>query len=207
MVPETTKAPSAVVESSLFSDESRFNLSRSDGRTRVYRRKGERYADCCVVERDRFGGGSVMVWAGICGCHRTDLITIEGNLTAQRYCDEILEPTVRPFMEGHLDHRFQQDNARPHSARITRQYFDDHDIDVLPWPANSPDLSPIEHLWDEMERRLRILDPQPETLDQLRASLIRVYNDIPQAFIRNLINSMRRRIRAVLDANGGHTRY
>ena len=67
----------------MFSDESRFNLSRSDGRARVYRRKGERYADCCVIERDRFGGGSVMVWAGICGCHRTNLIIVDGNLNAE----------------------------------------------------------------------------------------------------------------------------
>ena len=87
------------------------------------------------------------------------------------------------------------------------QYLQDHDIDVLPWPANSPDLSPIEHLWDEMERRLSKLDPQPANLDQLRESCIRVYNEIPQAFIRNLINCMRRRINAVIKANGGHTMY
>ena len=49
----------------LFTDESRFTLYRADGRRRVYRRRGERFADACVVERDRFGGGSVMVWGGI----------------------------------------------------------------------------------------------------------------------------------------------
>jgi hypothetical protein len=148
-----------------------------------------------------------MVWAGICGCYRTNPVVVEGNLNAQRYCDEILDPHVRPFMEGHLDHRFQQDNARPHTARIITQYFQDHDIEVLPGPANSPDLLPIEHLWDEMERRLRTLNPQLANLDQLRDALVRVYEEVPQAFICQLLNSMRRRLNTVIDAQGGHTAY
>ena len=49
----------------LFSDECRFNVSHADGPERVYRRRGERFADACVLERDRFGGGSVLVWGGI----------------------------------------------------------------------------------------------------------------------------------------------
>ena len=70
----------------LFSDESRFSIHRSDGRVRVYRRRNERYADCCVLERDRFGGGgSVMVWAGIAHGYRTPLVVINGNLNAQQY--------------------------------------------------------------------------------------------------------------------------
>ena len=65
----------------LFSDESRFALSNSDGRIRVYRRRNERYADCCVLQRDRFGGGaSVMVWAGKSYGYRTQLVVIDGNL-------------------------------------------------------------------------------------------------------------------------------
>ena len=60
----------------LFLDESRFHLSHSDGRARGYRRQNERYADCCVQERDRFGGGSVMVWAGITSRRRTNLVFV-----------------------------------------------------------------------------------------------------------------------------------
>ena len=59
--------------------------------------QGELYADCCVAEHDRFGGGSVMVWGGISMTGKTDLHVIAGNLTAIRYRDEVLDPIVRPY--------------------------------------------------------------------------------------------------------------
>ena len=74
----------------LFTDESRFTLYHADGRRRVYRRRGERFADACVVERDRCGGGSVMVWGGIAHGIKSQLIIVAGNMTAVRYRDEIL---------------------------------------------------------------------------------------------------------------------
>ena len=63
----------------LFSDESRFNLSHNDGRIRVFKRRGERFADSCLIERDRFGGGSVMVWGGIMGRRKTNLIVVRAT--------------------------------------------------------------------------------------------------------------------------------
>ena len=66
----------------LFSDESRFNLFNADGRIRVYRRRGERLAPNCIQEVQPFGGGSVMVWAGICGETRTRLVVIRVNFNA-----------------------------------------------------------------------------------------------------------------------------
>ena len=82
----------------LFTDESRFCVDFHDGRRRVWRMRGERYADCCVSEHDRFGGGSVMIWTGISigGC--TDLHVINDNLTSAIYRDVILHPIVRPYM-------------------------------------------------------------------------------------------------------------
>ena len=66
----------------LFSDESRFNLSHHDGRIRVFRRRGERFVDNCLIERDRFGGRSVMVWGDIIGRTKTNLIVVQGSLNA-----------------------------------------------------------------------------------------------------------------------------
>ena len=76
----------------LFTDESRFTLCRADGRRRVYPRRGERFADACVVERDRFWGDSVLVWGGIAHGIKSQLIIVAGNMTAARYRDEILHP-------------------------------------------------------------------------------------------------------------------
>ena len=79
----------------------------------------ERFVDNCLLERDRFGGGSVMVWGGVMGGRKKDLIVIPGILNAQRYITEVLGPVVIPFLNqnpGTLMH----DNARPHTARLTQ---------------------------------------------------------------------------------------
>ena len=103
----------------LFSDESRFNLSHHDGRILVFSR-GERFADNCLIERDRFGGGSVMVWGGIMGRRKTNLIVVQGNLNAQGYINQILQPEAVPFLQRHGPAILMHDNARPHVARIYR---------------------------------------------------------------------------------------
>ena len=81
----------------LFTDESRFSLYHSDGRIRVYRRNGEIYANTCVREYGRFGGGSVMVWGGISHGFKTPLVVINGALNGLGYRDNILIPHVIPF--------------------------------------------------------------------------------------------------------------
>jgi hypothetical protein len=97
-----------------------------------------------------------MVWGGITAHSRTPLVILAGNLTGMRYRDEIVQPYVIPFIQAQANNvTFQQDNARPHVARVVRAYLTQQNVDLLPWPAVSPDLSPIEHVWDEMERRLR----------------------------------------------------
>lgn len=189
----------------LFTDESRFTLQRADGRKRVYRRRGERYADACVVERDRFGGGSVMVWGGIAYGHKMPLIVINGNLNAVQYRDRILS-TVAPYVQQH-QLTLQQDNARPHVARICRDYLQAQHVDPLEWPPYSPDLSPIEHLWDEIDRRIRRRPQAPQNLQQLTDAIIEEWDRLPQRKINTLVLSMHKRIRAATLARGGHTRY
>ena len=138
----------------LFTDESRFTLYRADGRRRVYRRRGERFADACVVERDRFVGGSVMIWGGIAHGIKSQLIIVAGNMTAVRYRDEILRPVAVPLVQQR-NLILQQDNARPHVARVCQDFLANNNIAPLAWLPYSPDLTPIEHMWDELDRRVR----------------------------------------------------
>ena len=109
-----------------------------------------RFADVNVVNRVPHGGGGVMVWAGISYGQRTQLHFIDGNLNAQRYRDEIPRPIVVPFIRHH-HLMFQHDNARPHVARICTQFLEAENVPVLPWPAYSPDMSPIELVWDALD--------------------------------------------------------
>ena len=169
-------------------------------------RRGERFADVCVVERDRFGGGSVMVWGGIAYGIKSQLIIVAGNMTAVRYRGEILRPVAVPLVQQR-NLILQQDNARPHVARVCQDFLANNNIAPLAWPPYSPDLTPIEHMWDELDRRVRKRRNPPATLAQLRNALIDEWNNIPMRTVNALVNSIQRRIRAATAARGGHTRY
>ena len=85
-----------------------------------------------------------MVWGGIMGRRKTNLIVVLGNLNAQGYINQILQPKAVPFLKRHGPAILMYDNARPHVARISKR----NNVNVLPWPAVSPDMNQIEHIWD-----------------------------------------------------------
>ena len=166
----------------------------------------ERFAPVCVAEHDRFGGGSVMVWAGISALGKTDLHVIDnGTLTALRYLNEILDVYVRPYA-GAVGENFilMDDNACAHRTRITDQYLDQATIVRMEWPARSPDLNPIEHAWDMLQTAVSSRPVQPASVHELRQALLEEWDQIPQYKIRRFISSMRRRCQAVNEAMGNH---
>ena len=151
-----------------------------------------------------------MLWGAINHDFRSELVLLQGNLTAQYYINEVLAPVLVPLLQHHGNNRrliFQQDNARAHIARITRNYLTQHGIYILEWPAVSPDINCIEHLWDELGRRLRRRQPQPRNRRELGATLQEEWQNIPMPTIQRLVRSMRRRLRTVIANNGGHIGY
>ena len=195
----------------MFTDESRFCIDSSDRRQRVYRRSGERFADPCVVETDRWGGQSIMVWAGFTSHHKTQLVFLDfgrgrgRGLTAQHYIDQVLRPIALLFIVAHQGTVLQQDNARPHAARLTQNFLTTHNVPTLPWPALSPDLNPTEHVWDYMKRKIR--SRNVNNVQQLRRAIADNWNNLPVRFLHRLVGSMRRRCTAVIGVHGGHTHY
>ena len=115
-----------------FNDESRFTIKFSDGGLRVWRPPGESYSDGAVMQVDRFGGGSLIVSGGFHFRGKTNLVVVRQKMNAQRYCIDILRPVVIPFMNGHYGFVFQQDNARPHTARLTANVLQTNNVNTLP---------------------------------------------------------------------------
>ena len=183
--------PRDMWNSVLFTDDSRFCLDRPDIRIRVWWRTGERYAKCCVIEGDKWGGARVIVQGGISGDHKIPLVCINGTLTAQRYIDNILQAVVLPFLQHHDDvTTFQQDNAPHRSARISMEYFNNVNVNVMPWPAYSPDLSPTEHLLNIGKTCLDRRENKPQYRAELIAAVQEEWETIPQRQIQRLIRSI-----------------
>jgi len=110
-----------------------FSLRFSDGRYRVYRRRGERLADQYMYESDRFGGGCVMVWAEICHDGRTQLKIVQGTMNAVKYRYGILDPIVLPFQQQrNLDYVCEHDNAWCLVVRVCQDFLDQNHMRILP---------------------------------------------------------------------------
>ena len=123
------------------------------------------------------------------------------------YISEVLEPVVLSYLQGLPTAIFQQDNARPHVARIVQGFFVNHQIELLPWPARSPDLSPIENMWSMVAQRLTQSSSPAVTPDQLWQRVEAAWSAVPQEHIQSLFESMPRRVAAVISNNGGYSGY
>ncbi len=113
--------------------------------------------------------------------------------------------TVYPSSDGY----FQQDNAPCYKAQIISDWFLEHDNEftLLKWPPQSPDLNPIEHLWDVVEREIRIMDVQPTNLQQLCDAIMSIWTKISQECFQHLVESMPQRIKTDLNAKLGPIWY
>ena len=117
---------------------------------------------------------------------------------------ENLQPSLDLFQLGD-DYIFQQDNAPCHTSRLMKDFFAQESIDVMPWPARSPDLNPIENLWVWIDRKLQ--EKPIKNLAELKQAVHEAWLNVPIDLCQKLIESMPKRIKSCIKARGGHINY
>lgn len=148
----------------------------------------------------------VMVWGGISMRGATELAFIKGTVNSLVYQDIINDYCIDTMNTLYPDGwELQQDNAPCHTSKSTLAHFESLGLKVLKWPANSPDLNPIENLWSIIKRRLRAI--KRTTIADWREKIKEIWESVDHELLSVLVESMPRRIEACIAAKGGHTKY
>jgi len=176
----------------------------------VWKKAGEGLSDRLVEVTKKFWGGSLMMW----GCMLWDGVgyacKIDGIMDADLYVkilEDDLQASIQFYDKNAEDIIFQQDNDPKHTSKKAKAWFNDHEYQVLPWPGQSPDLNPIEHLWHHLKRKLAEYQEPPKGIMELWERVEGEWNKIGPEVCQNLIESMPRRVEAVVKAKGGYTKY
>jgi transposase len=194
----------------IWSDETKINLYESDGKQYCWRADGEPLRDHHVTPTVKHGGGSLMIWGCMTAQGVGYMCKIDDGLDAELYrriLDDEFLSTLEYYGVEVGDIVFQHDNDPKHTARSTKEWLEDREVEVLQWPAQSPDLNPIEHLWFHVKCELNKYKPQPRNKDELWERLQAVWEAITPKKCLKLIETMPRRIQAILKAKGGHTKW
>jgi DDE superfamily endonuclease/Transposase len=194
----------------VWSDETKINRIGSDGRRWAWIKPNSLLKDQHVKNTVKLGGGNLMLWGCMTARGVGYTCRIDGGMNADLYVgilnDEFLA-TLRYYELEPEDIVFQHDNDPKHTSRKATEWLKMKEIEVLDWPPQSPDLNPIGHLWQHLKGRLSTYESEPSSISELWCRVESGWNKIPVRVCAELIESMPRRIDAVLKARGGHTKY
>lgn len=191
----------------LFTDESSFELHGSNGALKVWRKPDEEFKEDCLMPTFKSGRQSIMIWGAMSWNGVGVLHFCEGKMNGTKYLD--LLKTTLPKTKQKLDlpdnFILLQDNAPCHTAKIVEEYLILNSIEKAQHPPQSPDLNPIEHLWSYMGKELQ--KSPSRSVQDLKENLLKIWNEIPVAFVQKLILSMPERLHSVIKSKGSSTKY
>ena len=191
----------------IWSDESKFEVFNQKRRQRVWRTSKDAYKKGMIQSTVKHGGGNTLVWGCFSYSGIGNLVEINGIMTGLGYLDIIkdnLQVSAEKMNIGD-NFIFQQDNDPKHTSKVVKAYFSSEGINVLEWPAQSPDLNPIEHLWAILDSKLIRERVTNKTL--LFSELQRAWEAIDISLLKSLVESIPKRLQAVIEAKGLNTKY
>lgn len=199
----------------VWSDESKINRICSDGLQWVWDDASEALTNRSVQGTVKFGGGSVVVWSCMSWEGPGFIAKIDETLDSQLYIQilqEDLQMSIDEWGIAKDELVFQHDNDPKHTAKVTKAYLESIGLTeaegtLLYWPAQSPDLNPIEHMWAYLKIKLGKYPTRPTSCEELWKRIICEWYAIPVEFCRKLISSLPDRLAAVHKAHGKHTKY
>ena len=146
-----------------------------------------------------------MSWVGV-----GNFYCIDGNMNAEVYLDILNSQLLDTIDKQGLDEAeviFQYDNDPKHTSALVQGWLGRQDFSVMGWPPQSPDLNPIEHLWNKVDKRLRLSGNSPTSRHDLWEKIQVVWQSIEVEFVRKLILTMPERAVDLLAAKGGYTHW
>ena len=195
----------------VFSDETKVNRLGSDGKQWTWIQKGASLRDHNVNKTYKNGGGSLFLWSCITSEGPGYITRIDGGLDSKLYCqilDEDLRATLDYYNMNIKGIIFQQDNDPKHTSKLTKEWLNKTEIEVIDWPSYSPDINPIENLWFFLKSQLCNYETSPSGMIELWDRVKDVwYNKVAKELCLKLIDSMPKPIESVIKAKGGQIPY
>jgi len=189
----------------IFTNESSFRLVSSNGRIFIRGQQNEALQED-AVQHSTTWAKTIMVWGAISPAGVGPLVRMEGNVDADEYLNAFRYRLWRWYPGLYNQSMiFQDDNASSHTAGLANEWFEKYGILRLEWPSKSPDCNIIEDIWNHLKYQLRgkIYDDEDELWD----CLCKEWNRVPISLIESLYESLPKRMQAVIQANGGVTKY
>jgi transposase len=148
------------------------------------------------------GGKSVMFWGIISKDAYGPLVEVKGKNTAESYVQTLKEFLIPEIEAAEGLVTFQQDNAKIHKTDSVLSFLAENDIEPLKWPPQSPDLTPIENIWNVMKMKLKALKPRPRSYAKMRDAMLEIWGELTDDIREHLVSTFKDRLKKCLAAKG-----